>query len=308
MELRHLRYFVTVAEELHFSRAAERLHISPPSLTQQIQNLERELGTRLFTRNKRSVTLTDAGTRFLDEARLTLQQAEHAALVARLAGRGDIGRLEIGYASSAACAGLVTAAVAKYCQAHPLVTISLSMMQAARQLEHLTEGRLDIGFLRNPARYPVGITAVIIAREPVLVVLPTGHRLAKKSSISAQMLAEERFLAPVFETEIGLFQHTAALAQEGNFVARIVERVPDIFTTVTLVAAGAGIAIVPQSCSCLRIPGTVYKKISQQTNSVEFAVAFRRDERAPAVKAFIQQLRSGSSRLSGGAAPFGLSA
>src|SRR5215218_8477491 len=182
MELRHLRYFVAVAEELHFSRAAERLHISPPSLTQQIQGLERELGTSLFTRTKRNVTLTDTGTRFLHEARLTLQQAEHAAVVARLAGRGDIGRLEIGYASSVACAGLVTAAVAEYGRTHPLVTISLSKMQAARQLRELPEGRLDIGFLRNPARYPEGISAVIISREPVVVVLPRGHRLAKRTS------------------------------------------------------------------------------------------------------------------------------
>src|SRR5215212_3476555 len=130
MELRHLRYFVAVAEELHFSRAAERLHISPPSLTQQIQDLERELGTGLFTRTKRNVTLTDAGSRFLHEARLTLQQAEHAAVVARLAGRGDIGRIEIGYAS-VACAGLVTTAVATYRRANPLVTVSLSKLQVS---------------------------------------------------------------------------------------------------------------------------------------------------------------------------------
>ena len=296
MELRHLRYFVAVAEELHFSRAAERLHISPPSLTQQIRALEQELGALLFTRTKRNVTLTDAGTRFLDEARSTLRQAEHAALVARLGGRGEIGRVEIGYASSAACAGLITAAVAEYRRTHPLVSLSLSAMQAARQLEQLSEGRLDIGFLRAPARYPIGISAVIIGRQPVVIVLPSDHKLAKKASISAEMLAGERFLASTFETDVGLFQHTAALGQQGNFVARIVDRIPDIFTTVTLVAAGVGIAVVPQSCSCLRIPGVVYKPLSHQTKPVEFAVAFRRDERAPAVKAFVQQLRSGSPR------------
>jgi DNA-binding transcriptional LysR family regulator len=296
MELRHLRYFVAAAEELHFSRAAERLHISPPSLTQQIQDLEQELGTPLFMRTKRNVTLTEAGTRFLDEARSTLRQAEHAALVARLAGRGEVGRIEIGYASSPACAGLVTAAVAEYRRTHSLVTLSLSPMQAARQLDQLTEGRLDVGFFRAPARYPVGISAVIIAREPIVIVLPSNHRLAKKASISATMLAEERFLAPTFETEVGLFQHTAAVGLQGNFAARIVDRIPDIFTTVTLVAACVGVAVVPQSCSCLRIPGVVYKALSQPTKPVEFAVAFRRDERAPAVKAFIRQASSGSPK------------
>jgi DNA-binding transcriptional LysR family regulator len=110
------------------------------------------------------------------------------------------------------------------------------------------------------------------------------------------MLAEERFLASTFETEVGLFQHTVAVGQQGNFVARIVDRIPDIFTTVTLVAAGVGVAVVPKSCSCLRIPGVVYKALSQQTKPVEFAVAFRRDERAPAVKAFIRQVSGGSPK------------
>jgi DNA-binding transcriptional LysR family regulator len=297
MELRHLRYFVAVAEELHFSRAAERLHISPPSLTEQIRNLEQELGAALLTRTKRNVALTDAGARFLEEARSTLQQAEHAALVARLAGRGEMGRVEIGYASSAACSGLVTAAVATYRRTHPLVSISLSAMQAARQLDQLTEGRLDIGFLRTPARYRMGILAVIIARQPIVIALPSDHKLAKKASLSAAKLAEERFLAPTFETEIGLFQHTAAVGQQGKFEARIVDRVPDLFTTVTLVAAGVGIAVVPQSCSCIRIPGVVYKTLTPQTKQVELAAAFRRDERAPAVKSFIAQLRAWSAKL-----------
>jgi DNA-binding transcriptional LysR family regulator len=137
---------------------------------------------------------------------------------------------------------------------------------------------------------------VVIAKEPIVIVLPSNHRLAKKSAISATMLAEERFLAATFETGVGLFQHTAAVGQQGNFVARIVDRIPDIFTTVTLVAAGVGVAVVPQSCSCLRIPGVVYKALSQQTKPVEFTVAFRRDDRAPAVKPFIRQVSSGSPK------------
>jgi DNA-binding transcriptional LysR family regulator len=277
---------------LHFTRAAERLHISPPSLTEQVRNLEQELGAPLFTRTKREVALTDAGARFLEEARSTLRQAEHAALVARLAGRGEVGRIEIGYSSSAACSGLVTVAVAAYRRTHPLVSISLSIMQAARQLDQLTQGRLDIGFLRTPARYPAGISAVVIAKQPVVIALPSDHKFAKRPSISAATLAEEHFLAPTFETEIGLYQHTMAVGERGNFVARIVDRIPDLFTTVTLVAAGVGIAVVPQSCSCIQIPGVVYKPLFPRSKSVELAAAFRREERAPAVKAFIQQLRN----------------
>ena len=185
-----------------------------------------------------------------------------------------MGRVEIGYASSAACSGLVTVAVAAYRRTHPLVSLSLSAMQAARQLEQLTEGSLNVGFLRTPARYPIGVTAVIIARQPVVIALPSDHNLAKKASISAAMLAEERFLAPTFETEVGLLQHTAAVGQQGKFVARIVDRIPDLFTMVTLVAAGVGIAVVPQSCSCIRIPGVVYKALTAQTRQVELGRRF----------------------------------
>jgi len=291
MELRHLRYFVAVAEELHFSRAADRLHLSPPSLTEQIQRLERELGARLFMRTKRNVALTDAGARFLEEARLTLRQAERAELVARLAGRGEVGRIEIGYVSSAACTGLLTAAVAAYRRAHPLVSLSIWKMETSRQLDQLAEGRLDIGFLRPPARYPVGISAMILARQAVIVALPNDHRLAETDPISAAMLAEEQFIAPTFETELGIYRHTVAVGEQGRFVPRIAERAPDFFTIVTLVAAGFGIAVVPQSCACIQIPGVVYRSLSSQTKQAELAVACRRDEKAPAVKAFLQHLK-----------------
>jgi DNA-binding transcriptional LysR family regulator len=291
MELRHLRYFVAVAEELHFSRAAERLHISPPSLTQQIQTLERELGARLFVRTKRDVKLTDAGARFLEEARITLRQAERAELVARRAGRGEVGRVEIGFVTSAACLGLLTAAVPSYRQAYPLVELSLRKMETARQLEQLTESRLDVGFLRPPTRYPTGISAIIITRQSVVVALPKDHRLAAAETIPAAALAEENFIVPTFETDVGLYGHTAALGAQGRFVPRIGERALDQFTSVTLVAAGFGVAVVPQSIACIRIPGVIYKPLTRRTNEVELAAAFRRDERTPAVKAFIQHLR-----------------
>jgi DNA-binding transcriptional LysR family regulator len=292
MELRHLRYFVAVAEELHFSRAAERLHLSPPALTEQIQNLEQELGARLLIRTKRNVALTDAGARFLEEARLTLRQAEHAELVARRAGRGEVGRVEIGYVSSAACAGLLTAAVAAYRRVNPLVSLSIKHMPSPHQLDQLTEGRLDIGFLRPPTRYPVGISAMVLARQATIIALPHEHRLAKTDPISAKMLAEERFIATTAETELGFYRHTVAVGEQGKFVPRIAERAADFFTIVTLVACGFGIAVVPQSCACIQIPGVIYKSLSPQTKQAELAATFRRDEKAPAVKAFLQHLRT----------------
>ena len=297
MELRHLRYFAAVADELHFTRAAERLHISTPSLTKQIQQLEQELGALLFVRTKRKVSLTDAGARFFEEARRTLQQAEHAELVAKLAGRGELGRIKIGYVSSAACTGALAATVVTYREGHPLVSLSVLKMQSPDQLDQLSEGRIDIGFLRPPARYPVGISGLILTRQPVVIALPRAHKLAALKSIPVAMLADERFIAPSNETELGMFQHTAAVGHKGKFRAHIVDRIPDLFTTVALVAAGAGVAVVPQSCSCIQIPGVVYKPLSGQTKPAEMVAAFRRDEKAPAVKAFIRQLRDRSSRL-----------
>jgi DNA-binding transcriptional LysR family regulator len=291
MELRHLRYFVAVAEHLHFSRAAERLRISPPSLTEQINHLEQELGARLFTRTKRNVALTDAGGRFLEEARLTLRQAERAQLVAKLAGRGEVGRVEIGYISSAVCSGLLTAAAAEYRRKYPLVSLTFRRMETPRQLEHLMEGRLDIGFLRPPARYPVGISGMIVERQPVVVVLPNAHMLAEADSVSGAMLIDERFIAPTFESELG-YDFAAAIGRQGRFDVRVVDRATDLFTFITLVAAGVGIAVVPQSWACIQVPGVVYRSISPQTKLAELVAAFRRDERAPAVKTFIQHVRN----------------
>ena len=298
MELRHLRYFAAVADELHFTRAAERLHISTPSLTKQIQQLEHGLGALLFVRTKRKVSLTDAGMRFFEEARRTLQQAEHAELVAKLAGRGELGSIKIGYVSSAACTGALAAAVASYRVSHPLVSLSVVKLQSPDQLVQLSEGRLDIGFLRPPAQYPVGISGLVVVRQPIIIALPRAHKLAALKSIPAAMLAGERFIAPTNETELGMFQHTAAVGQKGKFTAHIVERIPDLFTTVALVAAGVGVAVVPQSCSCIQIPGVAYKPLSGRTKPAEMVAAFRRDERSPAVMAFIQQVRNQATKLS----------
>ena len=294
MELRHLRYFVAVAEELHFSHAAKRLHISPPSLTQQIQNLEQELRVRLFVRTKRDVKLTDAGARFLDEARVTLRQAERAELVARRAGRGEVGRVEIGFVTSVACTGLLTVAVPPYREAYPLVELSIRKVESARQLVHLTEGRLDVGFLRPPTRYPTGTSGLIIARQSVVIALPKDHKLAAAEAITPASLAEESFVAPTFETDLGLYRLTVALGQQGKFHPRIAERAADVFTVVTLVGAGFGIAIVPQSIACIQIPGVIYRSLTWRGQRDELAVAFRRDEKTPAVKCFIQHLRKWS--------------
>src|SRR4051794_3298033 len=199
MELRHLRYFVAVAEELHFGRAAERLRIAQSALSTQIQALERHLGARLLQRSKRSsVALTDAGALVLKEARRTLRQAERTELVGRRARRGELGRVEIGYVVSAALAGVLSSIVPAFRRDHPMVDIHVRELATPRQIDELAEGRLDGGLLRPRPRYPLGIVAVRLLREPLMIALPEGHPLATGGvqAVRAEALAEEEFTLP----------------------------------------------------------------------------------------------------------------
>jgi DNA-binding transcriptional LysR family regulator len=290
MELRHLRYFVAVAEELHFARAAERLHITPPSLTQQIQVLEAELGVRLLRRTKRSVELSEAGHRFIEEARKTLLQAEHTEQVGKQAGRGEIGRIEIGFTTSSACLGLVSDIIATYRSDYPKVDIRLRRMETPQQLADLSEGRLDVGFVRPPDRYPIGVTGFHVYRQPILIAMLTTHPLATVGQISCAQLAHESFIVPSVESEMGFSGYVSEIAKQGNFTPRVSHRASDYITIVTLVGAGVGLAAVPASFSRLQIPGVCYRE-SDLIYQARAVLAHRRGESAPAIKSFIQSIK-----------------
>lgn len=291
MELRHLRYFQAVAEELHFTRAAERLGISAPTLTQQVQVLERDLGVVLLRRTNRSVALTEAGERFLDEARATLRQAEHATLVARRAGRGEIGSIEIGYVTSASCVGLIPRVIASFRKSNPLVNVQLHRMETVRQLSALTEGHIDLGFLRPPTRYPVGLVGNVVWRQPFILAMPNDHPLAAESCVRIGALARESFIASSVELELGFGGQIQEMAAEGKFVPKVVGRAPDILTILTLVASGLGIAFVPEAFREIRIAGVAYRPLAGPPRHALLAAARRRDDKAPAVKAFLGTLR-----------------
>jgi DNA-binding transcriptional LysR family regulator len=292
MELRHLRYFEAAAEELHFSRAAERLNISAPTLTQQIQALEQDLGVMLFRRTKRSVALTEAGRRFLDEARATLRQAERATLMARQTARGEIGRIEIGYVTSASCLGLISTVLAEFRRANPYVDLQLHRMETVRQLNELTQGRIDVGFLRPPLRYPIGLMGTLIWRQPFIVALPHDHPLARDNRIRVAALAGEPLIASSVELELGFGGLIQEIATEGKFAPKIVGRAPDILTILTLVSAGFGLAFVPEAFCKVAIPGVVYRHLASTGKHALLAAARRRDDPAPAVKAFMRLLRA----------------
>jgi DNA-binding transcriptional LysR family regulator len=292
MDLRQLRYFEAVAEELHFSRAAERLNISAPTLTQQIQVLESDLGVMLFRRTKRSVALTEAGLRFLEEARATLRQAEQAAQVARQAARGQIGRIEIGYVTSASCLGLIPSVVAGFRRENPYVELRLHRMETVRQLNALTRGDIDLGFLRPPLRYPSGLTGSLVWKQPFIVAMPQNHPLARENRVRVGLLGDEPLIASSVELELGFGGQIQEIASEGRFTPKIVGRAPDILTILTLVAAGVGSAFVPESFRRIAIPGVVYRDLEGPDRIALRGPARRRDDLAPTVKAFLRILKA----------------
>jgi len=295
MELRHLRYFTAVAEELHFARAAERLNIAAPTLSQQIRSLETLLGARLFSRKTKSaVVLTHAGKRFLAEAQATLKQAAHAELVGRRAARGDTGSIALGYVLSASCGGFLQEAIVSFKKSHPDVSLNLRQMETFPQLKAIIDGVLDIGVMRVPRRYPSGLTGFVIDRQPFRLALPEDHRLAGRKSITPAMLEGEDFIAAPLEIEVGFWGNIAAVIP-ADIPLRIVERAPDAFTVLTLVAAKAGLGVVSGSLTRLNVPGIVYREITGAARQADHAVVYRKQEGAPVIIALLKSLRKNAS-------------
>jgi DNA-binding transcriptional LysR family regulator len=292
MELRHLRYFATDAEELHFGRAAKRLNIAAPTLSHQIGALENMLGTKLFTRKTKSaVAVTNAGLSFLAEAQETLRQAAHAELVGRKAGRGDAGSISVGYVLSASCDGLVSSNISGFRAKHPDVSFEIAQMQTVAQFKKLLEGSIDIGFTRAPNNYPNELTGFIINRQPLYLVMYEGHPLTACKKITPDMLLEEPFVAASLEMEVGFWSNIASITPPGLSM-RIVKRAPDVFTVLTLVAAGMGITVVSKSLTRIAIPGLVYREIAGIKRTSDHVAAYRKNESAPVVQAFVEFVRA----------------
>jgi DNA-binding transcriptional LysR family regulator len=298
MELRHLRYFVAVAEELHFSRAAAKLNIATPTLSAQIQALEAMLGAQLFTRKTRSVALTHVGTRFLEEARATLKQADQAELVGRRAARGDLGSIAIGCVLSAVCGGVVPWAIIAFRKTHPDVSFHTRAMATIQQMKALIDGTLDVGVALAPDRYPAGLSGFIVDRQPFWLAIPQDHPLAARKEIESEMLVGEPLVATLLETDMGFWSNIRALTPPGVSM-RIVARVPDIFSVLISVAAGIGLGVVTESLARIPIPGVVCRKIVKATRYSDHAAVFRKNEGAPVVKAFIALLRAKARTIQG---------
>jgi DNA-binding transcriptional LysR family regulator len=293
MELRHLRYFIAVAEELHFSRAAAKLNIATPTLSAQIQALEGMLGAKLFVRKTRSVALTDVGRRFLDEARATLRQADQAELVGRRAARGEIGSIAVAYVLSAACAGFVASSIREFRSAHPDVSFQLTKMETFPQMKALIDGTLDIGFTRAPQRYPSGLTGFIVDRQPLWLAIPEGHRLASRNVVEPEQYGAEPFVATLLDMEIGFWGNIAAITPAGATL-RVIQRVPDAFSVLTSVAAGVGLGVMSEGLTSIKMPGVVFRQIMKTNRSSDHVLVYRKNEGATAIKAFIAMVRARS--------------
>lgn len=291
IELRHLRYFIATAEELNFGRAAERLGIAQPGLSQQIKALEDIVGTPLFDRTRRSVQLTLAGELFANEARKTIAQAEMALMAARQAGRGEVGRIAVGYVGSAAYTGMLTSIINEFRAAYPDVELQISEMEMLRQLDQISEGKLDIGFIRPPVKLPVGIACVPVLQEKLLLAVPATHPLAVRERVPLSAFNGDIFITPRHPPNVSFHKYTTEACQAAGFFPRLGPQGRDFVTITSMVSIGLGVALVPQSVKCIQLPSVRFKQIEGAVVLAELAVAFRRSEPSPAARAFAQHVR-----------------
>ena len=264
MELRHLRYFVRVASELHFGRAAEQLGISQPPLSQQIRLLEQDLGVQLFERSSRRVRLTVAGRLFLDEAKATLAQAERAVRVTRRAAIGELGELTIGISASTLFVSVVSDALGRFRASHPDVHLSFAELQIAAQRDAVAGGTLDLGFVRsrNKPLLPDSIVAECVATDRMYVAMQRGHRLSNGDTpIDVAELAGEALIHYPYDRE-GFLEDLHRLFDKAGLRARFAQETHEMSTLLGLVSAGLGITVLPGSLRRLNVDNLHYRELS----------------------------------------------
>ena len=292
MELRHLRYFVAVAHEGHITRAAEKLRMQQPPLSQQIQALEREVDATLFLRHPRGVTLTDAGRAFLADAEQILSDVEHAKIRARRTARGETGRIAVGFTTSAPFHPLVARAMREFRTGRPDVSFVLEESSSADMVSGLRDGRLDVAFIRSGLVDPEGITVHALLQEDTAVAFPAKHPLSKKPALALKELSEETFILYRRPDGRGLYDVIIAACSAAGFSPHVGQEAPRIVSTLNLVAAGLGITIVPASLSRLPLEGVVYRPLKgKPALKVPLNLACRREERSAATLAFIDLVR-----------------
>ncbi len=294
MDFRHFRYFVTLAEELHFARAAERLGIAQPALSQQIKAMEEQLDARLFSRAKRRVELTEAGAAFLVEARAALACAEKAIRVAQDTARGDSGTIKIGFVGSVMYQPSFPRLLKKYRTDHPGVELQLYEMPILPQIEFVEEQQLDIAVVRAPLPpvLPDGVETFVLASQKLVAVLPHDHPLAGAKSLSLSQLAKDPFLAFNDPEGIGLGHALISLCREAGFEPDIQLYLSEVATLISLVAAGHGVSLITDTVAYLKLPDVQYVPLAGTEPYSELIVIHRRFERSAAVRELLARIRA----------------
>lgn len=286
IELRHIRYFVALAEELHFGRAAARLNIVQPALTAQIKALESYTGVMLFERTNRKVDLTEAGALFLENAYTVLNQMTEGIQIARDAARGATGILRIGYGASAAIGGIIAPAIHRFQTAWPAVAVTLTEMSSSEVSERLSAGHLDFGYASTEGRPGMlGLSVKTVGRWPWLLAVSTFHHLSAEKTIRLESLSQEKI---------------AIYADDGRqpSVANILSKIPDltvhksfqssnITSLVTYVASGLGVAFVPDPIRQLGLPGVTFLKLEDEVDDMEMTLIWRTDSARSLIQNFL---------------------
>jgi DNA-binding transcriptional LysR family regulator len=286
MELRHLRYLIAVAEELHFGRAAIRLHISQPPLSQQIRQLEEELGVQLFRRTKREVQVTEAGKRVITEAYQVLGRIDHFSKVAAKAGSGEIGHLSVGVpgGGNEVLVGTLKELARKY----PGVHIELQYMNTGKQIEALRESRIEVGFLNLPVKEP-GLALETIKKEALWLALPKGHPLTQHKTIPLVRLAKQPMIFFPRRVTPGLHDLITSMCRNAGFTLNVMHEADGIIGGLTLVSAGLGLAFSTPSLQRLW-PDLVFRPI-EKSPPIEQAVGYRSDLQSPVLDTFLRVVR-----------------
>lgn len=295
MELRHLRYFIAVAEEGHITRAAERLGMQQPPLSYRIKVMERELDVQLFRRKARGVELTDAGRAFLDSARAMLAQFDHSFETTRRTARGEQGRIRVGVTPTSPFHPFVPRVIRAFREAFPMVSLRLEEHLSNELIEQLRDERIDAAFIRTPPADPEGLVINPLLKEPMVVALPRGHALARSSgrdevTVSLKGLARETFI--FYTPGTGFYDMAMQACRAAGFRPRVGQDAPRITSMINLVAAGLGISLVPASLQQMHLDGVVYRRLKgrAQSNFV-LSLATRRGDPSAVVQHFLNLVR-----------------
>lgn len=293
LELRHLRYFIAVAEEGHITRAAERLGMQQPPLSQQIKALETLVGAQLFHRKARGVAMTDAGRALLIDARAVFAQIEHAVEHAQSTARGEQGRICVGVTPTAPFHPFVPQVIRAFRAAYPLVTLTVEE-GLTHDLLRSMQGRIDVAFVRNRLVDPEGLTVTPLIEEPLIVALPSQHEFARTdSAVLLQRLSSEPFVL-YGPPGSGIYDATIAACYQAGFSPTVAQVAPRITSTLGLIAAGLGISLVPTSMQCVQVEGVAYRRLKGKVRP--FAVldlVSRRGDPSAVVRHFIRGVRLG---------------